>query len=437
MLVSSRSARDRAARSVARLVFALGALPALTASATAPAEQVRIGLRGSTGSYSRDDILVSATLPVLIAGGSIGLVSELAPGDRVELTNHEIAIVEILESLPVSRARPPAAPATCHLPAATCHLDGGPKAARLEPALVLATLVRTSTTLVAIQTSDGIVEATPNHPFMRDGLGWTRADSLNPGDRITSLSGEGSSRVLFVKKRSVPLTRVHNLTIERSHAFLVGPVGLLVHNAGASSSGENCPAGLPPVVNDQGGTENCAFCSLAALRGTTVNGILQSDPGIIQNRRGSSVSQIEAMLRRTGLVDDSTTPRRQFEVNKQAQDFMKKAPENTFDVVYWPFPAEAAHSVTAIRRADGTITYIDFQASPPWVSDHLPPTTRKEEIFPVSEDWTKNPTLGAGLDHGRRIPYMTNLRDTPGQPPPDANFVPWYRGGPGGPRRGR
>jgi intein/homing endonuclease len=70
---------------------------------------------------------------------------------------------------------------------------------------------------------------TPEHPFAKVGVGWTRAADLTRGDRVETAGGEHAT-VVGVEIREVQPTPVYNLTVSRTHAYFVGAQALLVHN---------------------------------------------------------------------------------------------------------------------------------------------------------------------------------------------------------------
>lgn len=92
------------------------------------------------------------------------------------------------------------------------------------------------------------LETTEEHPFFVPGHGWLRADSLNPGDRLSVMDEQGGGldwgernptardrkhaqssvvvSIAFVQHT----TTVYNLSVAGLNTYLVGPNGVLVHN---------------------------------------------------------------------------------------------------------------------------------------------------------------------------------------------------------------
>lgn len=93
---------------------------------------------------------------------------------------------------------------------------------------------------VTVQHSDGRIETirtTDEHPFWvingEQAAGassgrWGRADQLQPGDTLTTLSGPATvTRVRYTQERQT----VYNFTVEGLHTYHVGDDGVVVHNA--------------------------------------------------------------------------------------------------------------------------------------------------------------------------------------------------------------
>lgn len=107
-----------------------------------------------------------------------------------------------------------------------------------------------------------VLEPTANHPFfVVDGKRWVDAGELSVGDRV-ALAGGGVARVesSVVESRFV---RVHNLTVDRDHTFLVtqaaGPGGVRPKAGGVNPStavvvhNSTCTIGGEKIVMRNGG----------------------------------------------------------------------------------------------------------------------------------------------------------------------------------------
>lgn len=195
--------------------------------------------------------------------------------------------------------------------------------------------------------------------------------------------------------------------------------------------GGQCPGPRRPRVNDQDSSSNCVFCSIAALDDTTVTSLIRNR-GLQQDRLGEYPAAIPGLLSGAGLIgrgrttnaatfDDDDTGcagrlcskpgARRPSPNKgsaaRALRFMKRTRENTFVVIYWPWTQNGfVHSVTAVRGADGTITFIDFQRSPPRHSTRLPSQTSRVVVYPVAVDWRTNGTMSDGFTCGIAVDNM-------------------------------
>jgi RHS repeat-associated protein len=76
-----------------------------------------------------------------------------------------------------------------------------------------------------------IIESTENHPFFVEGLGWTAAGKLEPGQQVASKMGV-PTYVVRIERQPRKNVRVYNFEVEEFHTYFVGDVngGILVHN---------------------------------------------------------------------------------------------------------------------------------------------------------------------------------------------------------------
>ncbi|MCC6749047.1 MAG: hypothetical protein IT371_15410, partial [Deltaproteobacteria bacterium] len=120
----------------------------------------------------------------------------------------------------------------------------------VEPARVLALTVRHGVEVIElwVQDIEGRSEqlvVTTDHPFLVEGVGWLRADSLLhlESDRLHRLDGTFAT----VLARGPPRARratVYNLEVEKNHNYFVGSTTVLVHNCGEPAQAE-APAPAP------------------------------------------------------------------------------------------------------------------------------------------------------------------------------------------------
>ncbi|MET9791336.1 polymorphic toxin-type HINT domain-containing protein [Streptomyces canus] len=94
---------------------------------------------------------------------------------------------------------------------------------------VAGVMERTADALVSVDIGTETLRATTEHPFWVRGKGWTGAEALRPGDRLTTLDGKGA-RVESVTKKRGPV-QVFNFEVEGDHTYFVGTSKVLVHNA--------------------------------------------------------------------------------------------------------------------------------------------------------------------------------------------------------------
>ena len=76
------------------------------------------------------------------------------------------------------------------------------------------------------------IVTTVDHPFYVQGRGFVEAGKLLVGDKLLDVNGN----ILLVEKFYIELTEkpvtVYNFQVEDFHTYLVGRLGVLVHNAG-------------------------------------------------------------------------------------------------------------------------------------------------------------------------------------------------------------
>jgi hypothetical protein len=113
---------------------------------------------------------------------------------------------------------------------------------------VLATLTNKGAKhLVEVQTGDGKIVATAQHPFwLPDEKRWADASELRPGSVLQTPAGT-QVRVTAVKHRFA-ITRVHNLTVANLHTYYVmaGGTPVLVHNSPPLCGVHGGDIGSPP-----------------------------------------------------------------------------------------------------------------------------------------------------------------------------------------------
>jgi hypothetical protein len=79
---------------------------------------------------------------------------------------------------------------------------------------------------VRLELGGTTIVATGIHRFWRPGLGWAMARDLKPGDTLRTL--RGLARVVAVEPDEIQ--PIYNLEVARTRTFLVGRLGLLVHD---------------------------------------------------------------------------------------------------------------------------------------------------------------------------------------------------------------
>jgi hypothetical protein len=89
--------------------------------------------------------------------------------------------------------------------------------------------VKESNEILHLETTEGEIDATTNHPFYVTGKGWVAAGDLVVGDEIHALDGNtGTVTGLKIEELDKPIS-VYNLEVEDFNSYFVGD-GVLVHN---------------------------------------------------------------------------------------------------------------------------------------------------------------------------------------------------------------
>jgi hypothetical protein len=105
---------------------------------------------------------------------------------------------------------------------------------------------------VALEDATGkheVIRTTGEHPFWLENQGWTPAQSLQPGDRISQRAG-GWLRVgsaTWAQKRET----VYNFEVEKTHSYFVGKLGAWVHNSCWESVAEHVAHRFPGKAKAQ------------------------------------------------------------------------------------------------------------------------------------------------------------------------------------------
>jgi hypothetical protein len=106
--------------------------------------------------------------------------------------------------------------------------------------------VKESNEILHLETTEGGIDATTNHPFYVIGKGWVAAGDLVVGDEIHTLDGDAGTLTGFkLEKLDEPMP-VYNLEVKDFQSYFVGN-GVLVHNVclqGIGSTGRTEPKNL-------------------------------------------------------------------------------------------------------------------------------------------------------------------------------------------------
>jgi hypothetical protein len=116
---------------------------------------------------------------------------------------------------------------------------GGREPIRLVLQRVSATVKRRTPVLVHVQIANERFITTPEHPFAAPDHTWIAAGNLTPGALVIS-ARDGVVPVSSVRREALAQPApVFNLTVDESHAYLVGTSQVLVHNTGCTNGDGN------------------------------------------------------------------------------------------------------------------------------------------------------------------------------------------------------
>lgn len=105
-------------------------------------------------------------------------------------------------------------------------------AVEIQPVIDVIVTEKTSLLRMAVIHESGrreVIDTTDEHPFYEESRvsGWTRADSLSPGDVVRTMGGAAVIDSLSYGNQRVT---VYNLTVANAHTYLVGDEAAWVHN---------------------------------------------------------------------------------------------------------------------------------------------------------------------------------------------------------------
>jgi hypothetical protein len=204
--------------------------------------------------------------------------------------------------------------------------------------------------------------------------------------------------------------------------------------------------------NDMPGRPNCVLCSLAGLSDVDKLSTLvqQENLDVSDPSRRPTYVEIWRSMDELGLRDQNTPPRGQFpELHYQAERartkvrrdllnrnpvpgfpfryqakwFMQTSSANTFLVIFEYLNGTEfdAHALLAVRRDDGSITYLDLQMVPPTVHDDIDPGSTAVIAAPTSVDWRRNRQLRNAVENGVHQPLLV-LSNAPAPSTPEDAF---------------
>ncbi len=97
---------------------------------------------------------------------------------------------------------------------------------------VVQTFVKETDTILYIKVAGEVIEATEQHVFYIDNVGWIPASMIEEGDKVVLQSGDKSTVEKIDKLVHNELIAVYNFEVEDFHTYFVSDASVLVHNNG-------------------------------------------------------------------------------------------------------------------------------------------------------------------------------------------------------------
>ncbi len=125
---------------------------------------------------------------------------------------------------------------------------------------------------------------------------------------------------------------------------------------------------IDKTANSFGLDDNCFYCSVAALLGKTVNELID-ETEIMQDRTACTEAVLD-LFREAG-VDDIAF--RIYEDRQSLEGDFANFPRNSgLGLAYDRSDAPIGHMVVLARDNDGVVKLVDYQQSPPSITDFPP-----------------------------------------------------------------
>ena len=102
---------------------------------------------------------------------------------------------------------------------------------------VVQTFVKETDTILYIKVAGEVIEATEQHVFYIDNVGWIPASMIEEGDKVLLQSGDKSTVEKIEKVVHNELITVYNFEVEDFHTYFVSDVSVLVHNSASCAAG--------------------------------------------------------------------------------------------------------------------------------------------------------------------------------------------------------
>lgn len=119
--------------------------------------------------------------------------------------------------------------------------------------------------------------------------------------------------------------------------------------------------------NSHGLTQNCYYCTIAALLGTTTDELVAHTETMQQDT--ANAGEIVSLMNEAGIPGAAYAS---FTNREALNAALNSLPPNTAVGVAYTRANGSGHMVVAARNASGQTAYIDYQNNPPTVTADIP-----------------------------------------------------------------
>lgn len=129
-----------------------------------------------------------------------------------------------------------------------------PNTKALTRSRVAQTFVRLATAFVVVFAGGDSIASTSEHPYWTSQHGWTEAKYLTTGDSLWMPTSGQLLAIDSLRAYETAPTKVFNFEVEGVHNYLVGSLGIAVHNAPCPEAGGSYPVKDGQIFRASSGT---------------------------------------------------------------------------------------------------------------------------------------------------------------------------------------